>query len=111
MSLTELKPRSDAVVVRNRLEDIEQALRRGVSRESIYEALKQEHDLTFSFASFCQTLWRARRKIRRTQETQEATEPKLETPKVKRTTRGPLRKGEFKPPEGFDPSVFDTRFK
>lgn len=117
MSLTELKPGSDAAVVRNRLKEIEQALQRGVSREAIYDALKQEHDLTFSFTSFCQTLWRARRKVRQARKTHDANRdgrraaPKSETPGVKRKARGPLKKGEFGPPEGFDPSVFDTRFK
>lgn len=60
MPLSGLTPRSDSARIRNMLDEIEDALTKGASREDVWKTLQAEHGLTVSFDGFCKALQRAR---------------------------------------------------
>lgn len=60
MPLSGLTPRSDSARIRNMLDEIEDALAKGASREDVWKTLQAEHGLTVSFDGFCKALQRAR---------------------------------------------------
>lgn len=137
MPLTNIKPRSDSAVVRNLLDDIEQAIDNGASRQEIYESIKAEHQLTLSFNGFCVALKRARKKrdasgshdpqtIQRetgsynpNEKVSGSHDPEAETndptpapspdekPAEKKKAM-PMKGGAFRPPKGFNANEFDT---
>jgi len=61
MPLSQLPPRSDSALIRKMLDQIEQALTDGASRESVWESLQKEHGMKTGFAGFCKALQRARK--------------------------------------------------
>ncbi|HGA2320759.1 TPA: hypothetical protein ACIRVE_005383 [Pseudomonas putida] len=60
MTLSNLKPRSSAALVRNLLPEIEAALARGASREAVWESLQTDHGLSATYNGFLRALARAR---------------------------------------------------
>lgn len=57
--------RNDSAKVRALLPEIESELKAGVTRTEIFDALKDKHGLSLTFAGFLSALKRARRKTRK----------------------------------------------
>jgi hypothetical protein len=60
LALSKLKQTNASAVVRQRLEEIENAMKAGVSREAIWKGLCESTGLSLSFRGFTQALYRAR---------------------------------------------------
>jgi len=60
LALSQLKQTNGSAVVRQMLDEIENAMAAGVSRESIWKALCEAKGLSLSFKGFTQALFRAR---------------------------------------------------
>jgi len=60
LALSQLKPTNASAVVRQMLDEIENAMKEGVSRESIWKGFCESTGLSLSFKGFTQALFRAR---------------------------------------------------
>lgn len=85
MPLSGLTPRSDSARIRNMLDEIENALSKGASREDVWKTLKAEQGLTVTFDGFCKALQRARARRLKT-EKPDAHLPAKQTPQSNEVT-------------------------
>jgi len=60
LAISQMKPTNASAVVRHRLDEIENAMKVGVSREAIWKGLCESTGLSLSFKGFTQALYRAR---------------------------------------------------
>lgn len=140
MSLTDIKPSTDSAVIRNRIDEIDSAIEKGVSRQDVYHQLKEDHELTIAYSGFLMAVKRARSKrnklgshdpkpshalsgshdpgteaadsedVRTAEPPQEKGDTAASEKQPSTVREVPLKKGEFGPPDDFDPTEFDTRF-
>lgn len=60
LAISQMKPTNASAVVRQRLDEIENAMKEGVSREAIWKGICESTGLSLSFRGFTQALYRAR---------------------------------------------------